>query len=152
MDWIAIIWSGFVATTLSTAFFWLGRSLEWTEFSPPVHIGCLIIADPYRPITETVGFTLLFLGGSTVVPALYGAILSAWSGPAWVGGLILGGFVGLAVAAALPIYGTISACVRSGAIPAPGPFGIGWGRPTPGIIFAGHMIYGAIFAAIFAGF
>lgn len=152
MQWIAIVWSGFVATTIAAAFFWVARSLGWTRFSPPVQLGCLLIPDPRRPITETVGFAILFVLGSTAVPALYGAILVAWNGPAWIGGLILGGFAGLAVAAALPLYGTISACVRSGAIPLPGPFGIGWGRPTPGIIFAGHMIYGAIFAAVYAGF
>lgn len=152
MDWIAIVWAGFVATTLATAFFWLGRSLGWTEFSPPVQIGCLVIPDPRRPVTETVGFILIFLFGSTVLPALFGVILAAWAGPAWIGGLILGGVWGLAVAAALPVYGTISACVKSGSIPIPGPFGIGWGKPTPGVVFAGHMIYGAIFAAVHAGF
>lgn len=152
MEWIAIVWSGLVATTFATAFFWIGRSFEWTRFSPPIDVGCLIISDPKRPITETLGFFLIFLIGSTAVPALYGAILDYWTGPAWIGGLILGGFWGLGVAAALPLYGTISACVRSGAIPAPGPFGIEWGRATPGIIFAGHMLYGAIFAAVHAGF
>lgn len=152
MDWIAIVWSGFVATTLATSFFWLGRSLRWTEFSPPVQLGCLIIPDPRRPITETVGFLLIFAIGTTVLPALFRAFLGFWTGPAWVGGLIFGGVIGLVVAASLPVYGTISACVRSGVIPNPGPFGIGWGRLTPGIIFAGHMIYGAIFGAVFAGF
>jgi hypothetical protein len=50
------------------------------------------------------------------------------------------------------MIGTVSACVRTGRIPPPGPFGIGWGKPTPGIIFAGHMLYGAVVAAILAGF
>ena len=152
MEWIAIVWSGFVATTLGVAFFWVARSFDWTRFSPPVELGCLIIHDPRRPITETIGFLLIFLIGSTAVPALFAAILTRWTGPAWAGGLILGGFWGFAFAAALPLYGTISACVRSGAVPAPGPFGIRWGRPTPGIIFAGHMLYGATFAAVHAGF
>jgi hypothetical protein len=152
MDWIAILWSGFVATTLAMTFFWAGRALNLTTFSPAVQIGCMVTADPRRPITETIGVIATYLVGSTVGPLLYAAILSGWTGPAWVGGLILGGAIWFAISAGLPLFGTISACIRSGVIPRPGPFGIGWGRPTPGIIFAAHMIYGSIVAAILAGF
>jgi hypothetical protein len=152
MDWVAIPWSGFVATILALAFFWIGRSLQWTGFSPAVHLGCLFVGDPRRPITETIGFVLLLAVGSTIVPALFRAFLSSWSGPAWIGGLILGGVLGVAVAAALPLFGMISACIRTGLVPPPGPFGIGWGRPTPAIIFAGHMLYGAIVATVLDGF
>lgn len=149
---IAIVWAGFVATTLAMAFFWVARSLGWTSFSPTIQVGCLFTRDPRKPLTETIGFILVLIGGSTLVPALYGAILGRWGGPGWIGGLVLGGFLGLAVAAALPLFGTISACVRTGSIPPPGTFGIGWGRPTPAVILAGHMIYGAVVGAVLRAF
>jgi hypothetical protein len=152
MNWVAIAWAGLVASTFATAFFWLARSFKWTRFSPSIELGCFITGDPRRPITETIGFAILFLIGLLAVPALFGAFLGWWSGPPWIGGLVLGGFIGLAGAAALPMLGTISACVRAGLTPPPGPFGIGWGKPTPGIIVAGMMIYGAIVAAVLAGF
>jgi hypothetical protein len=152
MDWIAVVWSGFVATTVATAFFSVGRSFGWTSFNPTIQLGCLITGDPRRPITDTVGFVLLFLAGSTIVPVLFAVILAGWSGPAWIGGVIMGGIIGLCGAAALPLVGMVSACVRSGRVPPPGPFGIGWGKPTPGIIFVGQMLYGAVVAAILAGF
>jgi hypothetical protein len=95
---------------------------------------------------------LLLVIGSTLAPALFAAFLGSWNGPAWFGGLVLGGLAGLASAALLPLYGTISACVRAGIAPPTGPFGIGWGRPTPGSVLAGHMIYGTVVAAILTGF
>jgi hypothetical protein len=152
MAWVPILWSGFVATTLASALFWVGRSVGLTTFSPTIQLGCLLTRDPRRPVTDTVGFVLLFLAGSTIAPALFKVLLAGWSGPAWIGGLVVGGFIGVAGAAALPLFGMISACVKTGMIPPPGPFGIGWGRPTPGVIFAGLMLYGAVVAAILAGF
>lgn len=152
MNWVALSWSGFIATAMAAAFFWVGRSFNLTRLSPPLDLGCLVIPDPKRPITETVGFFLIFLLGSTLGPLAFAAVLQLWGGPAWIGGLVIGGFAGLLLAAALPVYGTISACVRRGSIPPPGPFGIDWGRATPGIIFAGIMIYGAVFAAVYSSF
>jgi len=152
MPWLPIVWSGFVATILATTFFWVGRALGLTTFSPTVQLGCFFTGDPRRPITDTVGFLLLITVGSTGVPILFAWILSGWNGPAWIGGMMVGGVMGLGVAAIMPAVGMVSACVLTGKIPPPGPFGIGWGRPTPGIIFAGHMVYGSVVAAILAGF
>lgn len=147
-----LLWSGLVATVLAYAFFRVASAFGWTEFNPPVQLGCLVIADPRKPITETLGFFLSFALGILALPFLFRVALLAWEGPAWIGGLVVGGFLGLVLAAALPAYGMISASVRSGTTPPPGYFGLGWGRATPGIIFAGSMLYGAIFAAIYAAF
>jgi hypothetical protein len=152
MNWFAIIWSGFVATTLALAVFWVGRSFQWTSFSPTVQMGCIVLPDPRRPLTETIGFVIIYLIGSTLAPALLTALLGLWSGPAWIGGLLVGGVLGIAVAAALPIAGMISACIRLGYIQPPGKFGLEWGKPTPAIIILGHMVYGTVAAAIHAGF
>jgi hypothetical protein len=152
MDWIAILWSGFVATTLSTAFFWLARSLGLTSFSPTVQLGCIFHPHPRHPLTETIGFGVLFLVGSTVLAFLFAWILAALGEPTWQRGALLGGLQGVAMAGALPISGTISACIRSGAMSPPGAFGFGWGRATPAVLIAGSALYGAILAALLAAF
>jgi hypothetical protein len=149
---VQMIWSGLVATTLALAFFWIASSLRWTAFSPAVQVGSLIIPDPRKPITETVGFLLLLVLGTTLLPLLFAWLLGFWGGAAWLGGLVIGGFGGIAVAVSLSLIGTRSALVRSGAFPLPGPLGIGWGRPTPAVILAGGMIYGILVAAVLAGF
>lgn len=147
-----LFWSGLLATVVAYAFFRIANAFGWTQFDPAVQLGCLVISDPRRPMTETVGFVGCFALGILAFPFLFRLALMLWSGPAWIGGLVIGGFLGLVLAASLPAYGMISACVRSGTLPAPGLFGLGWGQPTPGVVFAGSMLYGAIFAAIFAAF
>jgi hypothetical protein len=152
MNWIAIVWSGFVATTLAASFFWLVRSLGWTTFSPTIQLGCLLTGDPRLPLTETLGLALLFLLGSTVVPALYGVLFATLTGVSGLAGALLGLAHGLLAGALLPTLGMISACVRSGAIPPPGHFGIRWGWPTPfGVVF-GHLLYGGVTGAVMAAF
>jgi hypothetical protein len=152
MNWVAIIWSGFVASIMAIAFFWAGRSLSLTSFSPTIQVGCLFNADPDRPLTDTLGFIILLVLGSSVGPALYQTLLAGWSGEAWVGGLIMGGILGLLTAAALPATGTISACVRTGRLPKPGLFGMALGRATPAVVVGGNMVYGAIVTAILGAF
>src|SRR5688572_3791352 len=114
MDWFAIGWSGFVATTLTAAYFWAIRAFGWTRFSPTVQLGCIFSRDPNHPVTETLGFVLLFVLGSTAVPAIYDSIFTRWTGISWVAGVGVGTLFGIATVAALPVLGTISACVRSG--------------------------------------
>lgn len=152
MEWSAVVWSGFVATTLSTAFFWAFRALGLSRFSPTITLGCLVLPNPRLPMTETIGFAILFVLGSTLVPALYAALLSA-SGVSGLGaGALFGAIHGLLAAAALPWFGMISACVRSGALQAPGNFGIAWGHATPVGLVLGHLLYGGVTGAMLAAF
>jgi hypothetical protein len=152
MNWIAIAWSGFVATTLAASFFWLVRSLGWTTFSPTVQLGCIVSRDPLHPLTETLGVVFLFLLGSTVVPALYSLVLADWTGVSGAAGALLGLVHGLVAAALLPTLGMISACVRSGAISPPGYFGVRWGWLTPVGVVVGHLLYGGVTGAVLAAF
>jgi hypothetical protein len=152
MRWMAIVTAGFIATTLAAAFFGVVRSLGWTRLSPSILLGCLLYENPDSPIADTVGFLLLLLLGSTLVPMLYGLVFAAWIGPSWWTGMTLGAVHGLATTAMLPVVGTISACVRRGALPPPRRFGVGWGRFTPAGLVAGHLIYGAVVGATLAGF
>ena len=152
MDWLAVGWSGFVATILAAAFFWVARSFGWSRFSPSLHLGCIFFRNPRSPVTETAGFFLLLALGSSVVPALYASAMALLGTPSWPAGLGLGALHGFAAAAALPLLGTVSACVRAGSEPRPGIFGIEWGWPTPLVVVAGHMLYGAVVGAILAAF
>jgi hypothetical protein len=152
MLWVELMWSGFVGVILTVIFFRAARVVGLTSFSPTEHLGCLITGNPRLPLTDTLGLLIFVVVGSTFLPGLVLVALRGWGGPAWIGGALVGGVLGLAIAGSLPLTGTVSACVRTGRIPPPGPFGIGWGKPTPGIIFAGHMLYGAVVAAILAGF
>lgn len=152
MNWIAVVSAGFVAITVAIAVFWVFRALGLTIFSPTVQTGGIFLADPESPTTETVGFLLLFLLGSTVLAALYAFVLGRWLTVGWGGGAILGAAHGLLTAAALPILGTISASVRSGPLPHPGYFGLSWGRMTPVAVVLGHAVYGAVLGAILDGF
>lgn len=152
MEWIAIGWAGFVATMLQLAFFRIVYSFGLSRFSPTMQVGCIFSRNPYSPGTDTLGYLLLVVLGSTLVPALYALVLEAWSGPSWGTGLALGGVHGLLAAAALPGLGTISACIRAGAFPHPGVFGTDWGRFTPFGIVLGHLLYGGVTGAILAAF
>lgn len=152
MNWIAIAWSGFVAIVFAATLFWLFRSLGATMFSPSQQLGCLFFRNPVHPGAETLGFFLLLVLGTTAVPAVYSLIFDWLAGPSLGAGLVVGAVHGFLAAAALPWLGTISACVRARAFPAPGMFGINWGRLTPVALLVGHGLYGGIYGAVLAKF
>ena len=152
MDSFSIAWAGFVAVVLAAAVFWVFRSLGYTLFSPSVLLGCFFLRNPLHPATDTLGFGLLILLGSTVVPVAYLAAFRLFQSPSALAGLAVGSVHGIVAAAALPLVGTITACVRAGSWPTPGPFGIRWGRLTPAALVAGHAAYGLLFGAIVANF
>jgi hypothetical protein len=152
MEWVALVFSGFVATIMAAAFFRLARSFHITTFSPTILLGCVVLPDPRRPHTDALGFVFLLLAGSSLGALIFRILLDSIGRADWVGGVVVGGVMGLLISLAAPLFGTISACVKAGLIPAPGRLGTGWGKATPGIILAGSMLYGGIFAAIHAGF
>lgn len=152
MDWTAVVWAGFIATTLAVTFLWMLRSVRLMRFSSTVLVGCLLMRDPENPRTDTTGFLVVFLLGSSLVPAIYALLLRAVGEPSLLSGAAVGLAHGLVMVGALSGLGTISACVRAGRIPAPGPAGREWGWPTPASIAAGHVVYGAAVGAILAAF
>lgn len=152
MNWVALVSAGFFATTLALVFFTLARAVRLTKLDPTADFGGLLTRDRDHPLSDTIGIVLLFLLGSAPLPALLATLLSGWAGPAAAGGAIAGGFLGLLIGFALSIPGMIRAQSRFGAPRVPGPFGIGWGKATPGVIVAGCMLYGAVAAAVLAGF
>lgn len=152
ITWSAILWAGLVATTLAASFFWLFRTFSWTQFSPSSQLGCLFFRNPRIPAVEVVGLAVLFLLGSTILAWMYAAVLGQTGGISLRGGALLGAVHGGVTVVALPFIGTISACVKSGYLPPPGRFGLGWGRGTPAGVVAGHAVYGAALGATLAAF
>ena len=148
MPFFSIAWAGFVAVILAAALFWLFRAFKLTEFSPSIQLGCLFLRNPNHPATETTGFLLLITLGSSLVAFTYDWLFGLLGGPSWLLGLGLGAVHGLLAAALLPAFGTISACIRAGAIRAPGPMGSKWGWLTPFAMVLGHGLYGAVCGAI----
>lgn len=152
IGWSAVLWGGFVATTLAAACLRLFRSFGWTEFSPASQVGCIFFDNPRLPLAESVGLLILFLAGSTVLAWIYAGLLKGMGGPSWGKGAVLGVVQGAAVVALLPTVGKVSVCVRNGTIAAPGRLGLQWGRGTPAGIVLGHLVYGAALGAILAAF
>jgi hypothetical protein len=152
MPWSAALWSGFIASVLASTLVWILWSSGAFRFNPIVLAGCLLSPDPDNPRTQTVGLALIVGLGSTVVALIYALLLQLGAGPGWASGAVLGGVHGAIVVVLLPIVGTISACVRRGVLPPPGPAGRDWGWRTPAGILAGHVAYGAALGAILAAF
>jgi hypothetical protein len=148
MAWFNLAWAGFVAAILAAALFWAFRALRLTEFSPSIQIGCIFVRNPGHPAAETLGFVLLLALGSSLAPWIYSRLFELAGGASLAVGLGLGVAHGLLATAALPVLGTISACVRAGAVRAPGPMGIRWGWLTPVAMVLGHGLYGAVCGAI----
>lgn len=152
MEWSALLWAGFVATTLALACAWLFRTFEWMEMSPAAQVGCLFFDNPRLPVAEGVGLLVLFLLGTILFPAVYHPLLEGVGALAWWSGALFGLLHGVLVAAAFPLAGRVSVCVRSGRIPPPGRLGLRWGRGTPAGVLVGHAVYGGVLGAVLAAF
>lgn len=146
--WGGIVWAGFVASVLAACVFWLFRALGLTLFSATGQLGCLFVDDPRLPMSETLGFALFLALHATLVAAVYAVLLRAVGGPGWGSGTWVGAVHGVLAAAALPGFARVSRCVRMGRLPAPGHFGMEWGRATPVALLAGFAVYGGVFGAV----
>jgi hypothetical protein len=150
--WSALIWAGLVATTFAAVTFWVFRSFGWTRFTPATTLGGLVFREPGAPLAETLGQVIFFVLGSTLIAALYSALLARLGGASMLAGGAVGAVHGGISLLALPLIGTISASVRSGDEVHPRRFGLAWGRATPVSVVLGHVVYGALLGATLAAF
>lgn len=151
-SWTVGAFAGFVATVMAAVAFWLFRALRGTRFSPSLELGCLVLDEPGKPATETVGFVLYLVIGVLLLPPLYALAMGVVGGPGWGAGALAGALHGAVATAALPWAAKLSRCVRRGRIPPPGPLGLAWGRATPAALVTGHAVYGSILGAVMASF
>lgn len=150
-DWGATAFAGLVAAVAAAVAMWPFRALGGTRFSPALELGCLLLDDPRRPATETVGFGVFLALGVLLLPPLYAGAMAAAGGAGGGTGALAGALHGAAAAALLPRVARASRCVRLGRVPPPGPLGLAWGRATPAALVTGHAAYGATLGAILAG-
>lgn len=152
MDWSALLWAGFVATTLGLAVAWVFRNFELTELSPAGQVGSFLFSDPRLPVAEGVGLLLIFSLGSLLFPVVYTLLFGLLGEVSWGTGALLGLLHGILAVALLPVAARASASVRHGRIPPPGPLGLAWGRGMPAGVVLGHMVYGGALGASLAAF
>jgi hypothetical protein len=149
---MAIVWSGFVAATLSAAVFVAFRSFELTRFSPLTELGSIFVRSSNVPLTETVGFLLFLALGVALVPPVYVLALPALGGPGIGSGLVAGAVHGAVAVAAIPLLERTSVRVRDGSLPPAGRLGLGWGWATPLALMAGHAAYGVVLGGLLGAF
>lgn len=152
LPWAALLWGGFFAALLATSLVSLLRSFGWTRFNPAVQLGCLVLRHPGDPKTDTIGLLFILLLGVVMLPVVYWWAFALWQGPGWGKGAALGLVHGAVAVLLLPAVGMISACVRAGRLEPPRRYGLAYGWPTPLVLLASHVVYGATLGAVLAAF
>ena len=150
MIWGAIA-GGFVGTLLLTTGMVAASELRLTRMDLPFLLGTMLFADRTR--AKAVGYLLHFLAGQ-VFALVYYAVFTAIDESGWLlGGLfgLLHGVFGVTVVVNIllpaihPRMGTSdTAADASPLLEAPGFLMLNYGRATPLVTIAVHVIYGAI--------
>lgn len=151
MQWSAIIWAGFISSTLATALLWAFRNAGLVRYTPAAQVGTFLLPNPRARATEAVGLVAILVAGTTLAPLLYMLLLAPF-GVSWVAGAALGAVFGAAHLGSLPYLAQHHAGIQRGLVSDPGRFGVEWGRATPGAIVLAHVTYGAVLCATVAAF
>lgn len=149
------ILGGFLATLVLTTLTAAGRSMGLSRMGMPFILGTMFTPDRKR--AEIVGFVLHLLNGWGFA-FVYALIFERWSRS----GLLLGSGLGLAhgvvvLVALLPLVPEIHprmATEEQGpdptrALEPPGFLGLNYGRRTPVLELAAHVVYGAIIGGFY---
>lgn len=146
---LVFIW-GFVATILLSVFLEGSRALGFSRMSFTFMLGTLFTSS--RDHAELIGFFCHFALG-WLFTLLYGLIFTALQYHSWWLGLVIGFFhalfLDLAVLPVLPHVHPRMANEYDGPTPTrmlepPGIMGLNYGRRTPQISFAAHLLFGLI--------
>ena len=146
---LVFVW-GIVATILLSIFLEGSRALGISRMSFTFILGTLFTSN--RDYAEIIGFAGHFLLG-WLFALLYALIFEALHYHSWWLGLVIGFFhalfLNLAVLPVLPHIHTRMANEYDGPTPTrmlepPGILGLNYGRRTPGISFASHLLFGLI--------
>lgn len=149
-----VLWS-FVATVVLTAIMRLGQSTGVTRMDIPLMLGTMITPD--RDRAKVVGFVAHMLNG-WILGGVYIAAFHSWRRSGiWLGaftGLIHGLFVLITVIPLLPGAHRRMASDFTGPQPTtrlepPGFLALNYGRRTPILTLAAHVVYGAILGSFY---
>ena len=148
MDWTGWALFGLIATTALTAVMTIAQLAGLTRLDIPLLLGTIVTEDPDQ--ARVAGFFMHLLVGQGF--ALGYAAVFALLGEAtwWLGGLLGLLQVAVALTVLVPLLPGIHprlASARAGrsstaALEPPGLFGLNYGRETPAVAIAAHLVYG----------
>lgn len=150
----ALLW-GFVATAILTGLMAVSQGLGWSRMSIPFLLGTMFTPDRDRAMLWGVGAH--FLDG-WVFALLYALAFESIGRATWLigalGGLAQGLFVLAVVIPILPALHPRMASERQGPTPTrllepPGFFALHYGRRTPEITLAAHVVYGMVLGVFY---
>jgi hypothetical protein len=148
VDWTGWALFGLIATTALTAVMTIAQLAGLTRLDIPLLLGTIVTEDPDK--ARVAGFFMHLLVGQGF--ALGYAAVFALLGEAtwWLGGLLGLLHVAVALTVLVPLLPGIHprlASARAGrsstaALEPPGLFGLNYGRETPAVAIAAHLVYG----------
>ena len=150
----ALLW-GLFATGVLTLLMALGQGAGWTRMSFPFMIGSMLTS--HRGRAMVLGFAL-HLGLGMAFALLYALVFEEWQWATWWLGGLLGVFHGLfilvVVMPMLPDLHPRMASTHHGPTPTrqlepPGFLALNYGRTTPLLTLAAHVVYGLLLGAFY---
>lgn len=151
----AILW-GVFATGVLTLLMSGSQGLGWSRISLPYMLGTILT--PHRGRAMVVGFAVHFATGIAFA-ILYALVFEAWGEANWWAGATLGAYHGLFMLVVgmqvLPTIHPRMASRHHGPTPTrqlepPGFLALNYGRRTPLVTMAAHMLYGTILGLFYA--
>lgn len=154
--WAALV-GGFVGTLILTTALSAASELRITRIDLPFLLGTVFTEDRMR--AKVLGYVLHFVAG-LVFALLYWIVFLALGRAGWALGMLLGlvhalfassGLVNVLLPAIHPRMGTtFTAADSSPLLEPPGFLMLNYGRATPIVTIAAHLVYGAIVGAFVA--
>jgi hypothetical protein len=151
----SILYWGFVATLVLSTALAASQQLGFTRMNLPFIIGAMVTPDRRR--AAVVGF-LLHGANGWVFALLYALAFESWGRATWWLGAAIGVgqglFTLLVVLPLLPGVHPRMASEHQGPEPTrelepPGVMGLNYGRRTPFVLVAAHLLYGAILGGFY---
>lgn len=155
MNWLAMIVWGLVATAVLTTTMRVSQALGLTRMDIPFMLGTMFTPD--RDRAKAIGVLVHLLNG-WIFALLYGALFHSLGTPTWWFGALVGFghalFVLAAWMTALPGLHPRMASDTWGPDPTrllepPGFLALHYGRGTPLVTIAAHVLYGALLGALY---
>ena len=149
-----LLW-GFLATVVLTTLMEGGQGLGLSRMSIPLILGAAFTGDRSR--AHVYGFALHLLNG-WLFALLYAAAFESWHRATWWLGALLGLVQALFVLVALmPVFPYLHPRMADESfgpnpthqLEPPGFMALNYGRPTPVIAVAAHVLYGAILGGFY---
>jgi xanthine/uracil permease len=149
-----LLWS-FVATLILTTILRMGQALGYTRMDIPLMLGTMVSAD--RDKAKVQGALLHLLNG-WIFGAVYVSAFHSWRHAGLVTGALIGLVHGLVVlVVGLPLLPGAHRRMASDftgpqpttSLEPPGFLALNYGRSTPALTLAAHVVYGAILGSFY---